>query len=122
MFLCTAVRGGHLSKSATNSEVQALPCLLTEHNSGVNITALSNYFDGRRNWLHVGSKEARPKIAAIFSVIGSCSKLNIPTRQYRADVLPGLAERSIQALADLIPTAYVQDWPSNLSPTGQSRQ
>ena len=60
----------------------------------------------RRNWLHVGSKEAGPKIAAIFSVIEICRKLNIPTRKYLADVLPGLAERSIQALAGLNPTAY----------------
>jgi hypothetical protein len=57
--------------------------------------------------LHIGSKEAGPKIAAIFSVIESCRKLNIHTRKYLADVLPGLAEHSIQALADLIPTAYV---------------
>jgi transposase len=61
---------------------------------------------GRKNWMHIGSKEAGPKIAAIFSVIESCRKLNIPTRKYLADVLPGLAERSIQALADLTPTAY----------------
>jgi transposase len=67
---------------------------------------LSKYFDRRKNWLHVGIKEAGPKIAAIFSVIESSRKLNIPTRKYLADVLPGLAERSIQALADLIPTAY----------------
>jgi transposase len=62
---------------------------------------------GRKNWLHIGSKEAGPKIAAIFSVIESCRKLNIPTRKYLADLLPGLAERSIRALADLTPTAYV---------------
>jgi hypothetical protein len=39
-------------------------------------------------------------------VIESCRKLNIPTSKYLADVLPGLAERSIQALAVLTPTAY----------------
>jgi hypothetical protein len=61
---------------------------------------------GRRNWLHLGSKEAGPKIAAIFSVIESCRKLNIPVRQYLAEVLPGLADRSIQSLAGLTPTAY----------------
>jgi len=68
---------------------------------------LSKYFDSRKNRLHVGSKGPGPEIAAIFSVIESCPKLNIPTRKYLADVLPGLAERSIQVLADLIPTAYL---------------
>lgn len=61
---------------------------------------------GRRNWLHLGSKEAGPKIAAIFSVVESCRKLGIPIRQYLADALPGLADRSIQALAGLTPAAY----------------
>src|ERR1035441_4603886 len=31
---------------------------------------------GRKNWLHLGSKEAGPKIAAIFSVIESCRRLD----------------------------------------------
>lgn len=61
---------------------------------------------GRKNWLHIGSKEAGPKIAAIFSVVESCRKLNIPIRKYLADVLPGLADRSIQSLTDLTPTTY----------------
>jgi hypothetical protein len=61
---------------------------------------------GRKNWLHVGSKEAGPKIAAVFSIVESCRKLNIPIRQYLADVLPGLADRSIQSLAELTPAAY----------------
>lgn len=62
---------------------------------------------GRRNWLQIGSKEAGPKIAAIFSVIESCRKLGVPIRKYLADVLPGLANRSIQTLAGLTPTAYI---------------
>ena len=61
---------------------------------------------GRKNWLHLGSKEAGPKIAAIFSVVESCCRLNIPIRKYLADVLPGLANRSIQSLAELTPTHY----------------
>lgn len=61
---------------------------------------------GRRNWLHLGSKEAGPKIAAIFSVVESCRKLGVPIRHYLANVLPGLADRSIQELAGLTPTAY----------------
>lgn len=62
---------------------------------------------GRRNWLHLGSKEAGPKIAAIFSIVESCRKLGLPIRKYLADVLPGLADRSIHDLAGLTPTAYV---------------
>lgn len=62
---------------------------------------------GRRNWLHIGSKEAGPRIAAIFSIVESCRKLNVPIRQYLADVLPGMADRSIHALAELIPSAYM---------------
>ncbi len=61
---------------------------------------------GRKNWLHLGSKEAGTKIAAIFSVVESCRRLNIPIRKYLGDVLPGLATRSIQSLAELTPTAY----------------
>jgi transposase len=61
---------------------------------------------GRKNWLHLGSKEAGPKIAAIFSVVESCRRLDIPIRKYLIDVLPGLANRSIRTMAQLTPTAY----------------
>ena len=61
---------------------------------------------GRRNWTQIGSKEAGPKIAAIFSIVESCRKLGVPIRQYLADVLPGLADRSIQTLAEITPASY----------------
>lgn len=61
---------------------------------------------GRRNWLHLGSKDAGPKIAAIFSIVESCRRLDVPIRKYLAEVLPGLANRSIQSLAPLLPDAY----------------
>jgi transposase len=61
---------------------------------------------GRKNWLHLGSKEAGPRIAAIFSVVESCRRLDLPIRKYLADVLPGLANRSIQTMAEITPTAY----------------
>ena len=64
---------------------------------------------GRRNWLHLGSKEAGPKIAAIFSVVESCRKLGVPIRKYLADVLPGLADRSIHDLAGITPATYAAD-------------
>ena len=61
---------------------------------------------GRRNWLRPGSKEAGPKIAAIFSIVESCRRLNIPIRRYLTEILPGLANRSIRSLAELTPAAY----------------
>jgi transposase len=54
----------------------------------------------------LGSKEAGPKIVAIFSVVESCRRLAVPIRKYLADVLPGMANRSIRTLTDLTPTAY----------------
>jgi hypothetical protein len=63
---------------------------------------------GRRNWIHVGSAQAGPKIAAIFSVVESCRRLRLPIRDYLAAVLPGLANTSIQRLADLTPAAWQQ--------------
>jgi hypothetical protein len=54
----------------------------------------------------VGSKEAGPKIAAIFSIVETCRRLGVSIRRYLADVLPGMADRSIQELAAITPTAY----------------
>jgi transposase len=62
---------------------------------------------GRRNWTHLGSAEAGPKVAAIFSVVESCRRLGLPIRQYLADILPGLANRTIQSLGQLTPSAYM---------------
>jgi|SRR6266702_344191 len=49
---------------------------------------------GRANWIHIGSEQAGPRIAAILSVVESCRRLKIPIRNYLADILPGLANAS----------------------------
>jgi hypothetical protein len=61
---------------------------------------------GRKNWIHIGSPQAGPKVAAILSVVETCRRLDIPARKYLAAVLPGLAEVSIQKLAGLTPAAW----------------
>ena len=61
---------------------------------------------GRKNWIHVGSAQAGPKVAAILSIVESCRRMNIPARNYLAAVLPGLNNLSIQNLAELTPTAW----------------
>jgi transposase len=59
---------------------------------------------GRKNWIHFGHKDAGPRIAAILSVIESCRRLGLNPRDYLAEVLPGLANKSIHQLSDLTPT------------------
>jgi transposase len=61
---------------------------------------------GRKNWIHIGSPKAGPKVAAILSIIESCRRRNISIREYLADVLPGLADTSLQKLHGLTPAAW----------------
>jgi transposase len=44
---------------------------------------------GRQNWLHIGSPQAGPKVAAILSVVESCRRLKGPARDYFSGILPG---------------------------------
>lgn len=61
---------------------------------------------GRKNWIHIGSPEAGPRVAAILSVVETCRRLAVPVREYLADVLPGLADISIHNLGQLTPAAW----------------
>jgi transposase len=63
---------------------------------------------GRKNWIHVGSVEAGPKVAAILSVMESCRRLGVPVREYLGDVLPGLGDRKVNELAELTPSAWAR--------------
>ena len=61
---------------------------------------------GRKNWIHIGSAQAGPKVAAILSVMESCRRLQIPVREYLGEVLPGLASRTLPQLAQLTPAVW----------------
>src|SRR6267143_1426248 len=60
---------------------------------------------GRKNWIHIGSPQAGPKVAAILSVVESCRRLKLPVRDYLATILPGLADLPIRRLPELTPKA-----------------
>ena len=62
---------------------------------------------GRKNWLHIGSPQAGPKVAAILSVVESCRRLQVPVRDYFSTILPGLADLPIRCLPDLTPAVWV---------------
>ena len=61
---------------------------------------------GRKNWLHVGSPEAGPKIAAIASIVETCRRLNINLREYLRDILPKLGDWPISRVGELTPTSW----------------
>ena len=60
MFLCSAVQGGYLCKSAANPEVQALSCLLTVHNPRVSRDLSEDLSRSHDDWVEkVHSPSAR---------------------------------------------------------------
>jgi transposase len=61
---------------------------------------------GRKNWIHIGSEQAGPKVAAILSVIESCRRMKLPVREYLASVLPGLANLPLQRVGEYTPAAW----------------
>jgi len=61
---------------------------------------------GRKNWIHLGSREAGPRVAAILSIVETCRRLKLSLRDYLSAVLPGLANMSIQRLHGCTPAAW----------------
>lgn len=61
---------------------------------------------GRKNWLHVGSAKAGPKVAAILSVVESCRRLGVPVKDYLKAVLPGLNQRTLSQVQLLTPARW----------------
>lgn len=61
---------------------------------------------GRKNWIHVGSAQAGPKIAAILSVVETCRRMKLRIRDYLHAVLPGLADLPISRTSELTPSAW----------------
>ena len=61
---------------------------------------------GRKNWIHVGSEQAGPKVAAVLSVVETCRRLKMPVREYLAWVLPGLGNVPVQRVHQYTPAAW----------------
>jgi transposase len=61
---------------------------------------------GRKNWLHIGSPEAGPKVAAIASIVETCRRLDINLRAYLTEVLPRLGDWPSKCVAALTPAAW----------------
>jgi hypothetical protein len=61
---------------------------------------------GRKNWLHVGSAGAGPKVAAILSLLESCRRLKVPVKDYLLNILPGMATRKTSHVTQLTPARW----------------
>jgi transposase len=61
---------------------------------------------GRKNWLHVGSVKAGPKVAAILSIVESCRRLELGVKAYLSHVLPGLDRRTLSQVSELTPARW----------------
>jgi len=61
---------------------------------------------GRKNWIHVGSERAGAKVAAILTAVETCRRMGISVREYLGEILPGLADVSVQRVAELTPAAW----------------
>jgi len=73
---------------------------------------------GRKNWIHIGSPQAGPKVAAILSVVESCRRLKISVRDYLSGILPGLADVAIRRLLALTPSSWAANSPETGFPRG----
>jgi transposase len=107
-----ALPGGALAKACNytltlwDKLTRFLECPELELNNNLAENSMRPVALGRRNWIHIGSAQAGPKIAAILSVVESCRRLKFPVRDYLAAVLPGLADCPIQRLPELTPAAW----------------
>jgi transposase len=67
---------------------------------------------GRKNWLHIGSENAGPRIAAISSVIETCRRLDVNARDYLTDVLPKIPGWPAKRIAELTPASWAKQRPA----------
>jgi len=61
---------------------------------------------GRKNWRHIGSEQAGPKVAAIASIVETCRRLGVNLRAYLGDILPKLGGWPSTRVAELTPAAW----------------
>jgi transposase len=69
---------------------------------------------GRKNWMHLGSQESGPIVAAIISVIASAQRTGHNLREYLADVFEHLCDPSfnVTRLSELLPGNWKPVAPS----------
>jgi transposase len=64
---------------------------------------------GRKNWMHLGSEESGPKVAAIMTLIASAQRAGANVREYLAWVLPKLNDPATTEadLVEMLPARWL---------------
>ncbi|MCC6264528.1 MAG: hypothetical protein IT169_13200 [Bryobacterales bacterium] len=62
----------------------------------------------RKNWIHLGNKQAGPRVAAILSIAETRKRQGLPLRDYLLAIPPGMADRKHQDAKNLTPTRWKQ--------------
>ena len=93
-------------KSSTGGSNPPLSAITTSYKKQTRYPALCARAHNRKNWLHVGSVKAGPKVAAILSVVESCRRLGVPVKEYLAVALPGLDRRKLSEVQSLTPARW----------------
>ena len=60
----------------------------------------------RKNFLHIGSEWAGPRLAALWTVYGTCQRLGINPKDYLRSVLPRLGDWPVSRLGELSPLVW----------------
>ena len=90
-----------------NPEDQKALCIVAQIDELFAIDAQGREKGLSRNWIHIGSEEAVPRVAAIISIVETCRRLKMPIRDYLCSILPGLANFPINRSAELMPPAWL---------------
>ena len=61
---------------------------------------------GRKNFLHIGSEWVGPRLAAIWTVYGTCQRLGTSPKAYLRSILPRLADWPASRVAELSPLVW----------------
>ena len=68
---------------------------------------------GRKNWMFIGSPEAGPRAAVLYTVVASAARHELDIWAYLRDVLERLATGGV-TLADLLPDAWAKTYPESV--------
>jgi hypothetical protein len=63
-----------------------------KHDTGVQFRRLCKSLHNPKNWIHIDSEQAGPRVAAIVSIVETHRRLSIPVRDYLGLCPSGLSE------------------------------